>query len=212
MHDMPMPRCRCGLRSRIAATPEAWPTCCGWAGIASCTPRASPRTSTGRYSAARHQLVTMRSDLDAQIRGILKTFGLILGTGNKDTLIQRAEKLAAGHPVLSGLVAKLAEVRRHVTSQIAAIDRDIRHLVHTEPTLKRLISVPGVGPITALAFLSAVDDPSRFKHARDVGPYLGLTPTRYQSGETDRQGRISKRGDTFTRPCLYEAAHGRLTR
>jgi transposase len=99
-----------------------------------------------------------------------------------------------------------------VTSQIAAIDRDIRRLVHTEPTLKRLMSVPGVGPITALAFLSAVDDPSRFKHARDVGPYLGLTPTRYQSGETDRQGRISKCGDTFTRTCLYEAAHVLLTR
>lgn len=101
---------------------------------------------------ARHQLVTMRSELDAQIRGILKTFGLILGTGNKDTLIQRAEKLAAGHPVLRGVVAKLAEVRRHVTSQIAAIDRDIRHLVHTEPTLKRLISVPGVGPINCTGF------------------------------------------------------------
>jgi transposase len=94
-------------------------------------------------------------------------------------------RLVTSHPVLSGLVAKLAEVRRHVTSQIAAIDRDIRHLVHTEPTLKRLMSVPGVGPITALAFLPSVDDPSRFKHARDVGPYLGLTPTRYQSGETD---------------------------
>src|SRR6516164_1006824 len=102
---------------------------------------------------ARHQLVTMRSELDAQIRGILKTFGLILGTGNKDTLIQRAEKLVAGHPVLSGLVAKLADVRRHVTSQIAAIDRDIRHLVQIEPTLKRLMTVPGVGPITALAII-----------------------------------------------------------
>ena len=74
------------------------------------------------------------------------------------------------------------------------------------------MTVPGVGPITALAFLSSVDDPSRFKHARDVGPYLGLTPTRYQSGETDRQGRISKCGDTFTRTCLYEAAHVLLTR
>ena len=160
----------------------------------------------------RHQLVTMRSELDAQIRGILKTYGPILGTGNKDTLIQRAEELAAGHPVMRGLVAKLAEVRRHVASQIAAIDRDIRHLARIEPTLKRLMTVPGVGPITALAFLSSVDDPSRFKHARDVGPYLGLTPTRYQSGETDRQGRISKCGDTFTRTCLYEAAHVLLTR
>ena len=155
---------------------------------------------------------TMRSELDAQIRGILKTFGLILGTGNKDTLIRRAEELAAGHPVMRGLVAKLAAVRRHVASQIAEIDRDVRRLARIEPTLKRLMTVPGVGPITALAFLSSVDDPSRFKHARDVGPYLGLTPTRYQSGETDRRGRISKCGDAFTRTCLYEAAHVLLTR
>ena len=161
---------------------------------------------------ARHQLVTIRSELDAQIRGMLKTFGLVLGVGNSDTLIQRAEELAQGHPVMSSLVAKLAEVRRHVVSQVAAIDRDIRHLVRTDPTLKRFTTVPGVGPITALAFLSAVDDPGRFKHARDVGPYLGLTPTRYQSGETDRQGRISKCGDHFTRTCLYEAANVLLTK
>jgi transposase len=161
---------------------------------------------------ARHQLVTMRSELDAQIRGMLKTFGLILGSGNKDALIRQAEELAAGHPVISGLVTKLAQVRRHVALQIAAIDRDIRRLVRTEPTLKRFMTVPGVGPITAVAFLSAVDDPDRFKHARDVGPYLGLTPTRYQSGETDRQGRISKCGDTFTRTCLYEAANVLLTK
>jgi transposase len=161
---------------------------------------------------ARHQLVTMRAELDAQIRGMLKTFGLILGTGNSDVLIRRAEELAEGHPVVRGLVARLAEVRRLVALQIAAIDREIRRLVRTEPTLKRFMTVPGVGPITAVAFLSAVDDADRFKHARDVGPYLGLTPTRYQSGETDRQGRISKCGDTFTRTCLYEAAHVLLTK
>jgi transposase len=161
---------------------------------------------------ARHQLVTMRSELDAQIRGMLKTFGVVLGSGNKDTLIQRAELLAEGRPVIRELVAKLAEVRRYVALQIAAIDRDLRRLIRAEPTLKRLMTVPGVGPITALAFLSAIDDPSRFKHAHDVGPYLGLTPTRYQSGETDRQGRISKCGDTFIRTCLYEAANVLLTR
>ena len=154
----------------------------------------------------------MRVELDAQIRGMLKTFGLVLGAGNTDTLITRAEELAQGHPVVSGLVAKLAEVRRYVVTQVAAIDRDLRRLIRAEPTLKRLMTVPAEGPLTALAFLSAVDEPSRFKHARDVGPYLGLTPTRYQSGETDRQGHISKRGDTFTRTCLYEAANVLLTR
>ena len=162
--------------------------------------------------AARHHLVTMRTELDAQIRGLLKTFGLILGPGNTDALIRRAEAMAEGHPMVSSLVTKLAEVRRHVVAQVAALDRDIRRLVRSEPTLRRFMTVPGVGPITAIAFLSTIDDPGRFKHARDVGPYLGLTPTRYQSGETDRHGRISKCGDAFTRTCLYEAANVLLTK
>lgn len=162
--------------------------------------------------AARHRLVSIRTELDAQLRGLLKTFGLILGPGNTDALVRRAEALAQEHPVLSGLAAKLAEVRRHVVAQIGALDRDIRRLVRSEPTLKRFLTVPGVGPVTALAFLSTIDDPRRFKHARDVGPYLGLTPTRYQSGETDRQGRISKCGNAFTRSCLYEAANVLLSK
>ena len=157
--------------------------------------------------AARRRLVAIRTDLDAQIRGLLKTFGLILGPGNTDALIRRAEALAEGNPTISGLVAKLAEVRRHVVAQVAALDRDIRRLVRSEPVLGRFMTVPGVGPITALAFLSTIDDPGRFRHARDVGPYLGLTPTRHQSGAVDRQGRISKCGDAFARTCLYEAAN-----
>ena len=74
------------------------------------------------------------------------------------------------------------------------------------------MTVPGVGPVTAVAFPSVIDAPERFKHARDVDPYLGLPPTRYQSGEMDRQGRISKCGDSFTRTCLYEAANVLLTK
>jgi transposase len=160
----------------------------------------------------RHRLVLMRTELDAQIRGMCKTFGVLLGPGRSETLLQQAEEKAGKHPMVADLIAKLREVRCSVLLQIAAIDRNIRGMVRTEPTLKRLTTVPGVGPITALAFLSTIDDPKRFKHARDVGPYLGLTPTRYQSGETDRQGRISKCGDTFTRTCLYEAANVLLTR
>jgi transposase len=115
--------------------------------------------------------------------------------------------LAEGNPTIGSLVARLAEVRRLVVVQIATLDRDIRRLTRREPVLKRLMTVPGVGPVTALAFLSTIDDPKRFKHACDVGPYLGLTPTRHQSGEVDRHGRISKCGDAFTRTCLYEAAN-----
>ena len=162
--------------------------------------------------ATRHRLVSIRTELDAQLRGLLKTFGLILGPGNTDALVRRAETLAEGHPLISSLVAKLAEVRRHVMTQVTALDRDIRRLVRSEPTLRRFMSVPGVGPITAVAFLSTIDEPERFKRARDVGPYLGLTPRRYQSGETDRQGHISKCGDAFTRTCLDEAANVLLTK
>jgi transposase len=162
--------------------------------------------------AARHRLVTMRVDLDGQIRGILKTFGLIAGSGNSEAFLRRAEALAEGHAVLAPLVTCLAQVRRHVASQISALDREIGRIVRADPSLRRFVSVPGVGPITALAFLATIDEPSRFRRARDVGPYLGLTPRRHQSGEVDRQGRISKCGDVFTRTCLYEAANVLLTK
>ena len=162
--------------------------------------------------AARHRLVAIRLDLDAQIRGMLKTFGLIVGPGNSDAFVRRAEALAAGHPLLAPLLACLAEVRRHVAMQIGKLDAEIRRIVRADTTLRRFMTVPGVGPVTALAFLATIDDPSRFRRARDVGPYLGLTPKRYQSAETDRQGRISKCGDAFTRTCLYEAANVLLTK
>jgi transposase len=125
----------------------------------------------------RRRLVDIRVEIDGQIRGILKTFGLVVGSGNKGAFAQRARMMAQDHP-----------------------------------TLRRFLTVPGVGPVTALAFHATVDEPSRFRRARDVGPYLGLTPRRYQSGETDRQGHISKCGDRFTRTCLYEAANVLLTK
>ena len=157
-------------------------------------------------------MITIRADLDAQLRGLLKTLGLVVGPGNSDVLVRKAETLSQGLPVIEALVSKRAEVRRHVVLQVAALDRNVRHLVKTDETLKRFRTVPGVGPITAIAFQSTIDDPGRFRRARDVVPYLGLTPTRYQSGETDRQGRISKCGDSFTRSCLYEAANVLLTK
>jgi len=75
-----------------------------------------------------------------------------------------------------------------------------------------LMSTPGVGMIVALTYACAIDDPSRFKSSKIVGAHFGLTPTRYQSGETDRTGRISKIGDSSVRAVLYEAAHVILTK
>jgi Transposase IS116/IS110/IS902 family len=73
----------------------------------------------------------------------------------------------------------------------------------TDDTARRLMTVPSIGPVVALAYMAVIDDPRRFDHARDVGTYLGLTPQRYQSGEVDLTGRISKFGDGFLRTCLY---------
>ena len=113
---------------------------------------------------------------------------------------------------LVGTRRELLGVREVAAAKVAVLDKEIRRFVRDDPTLRRFLTVPGVGPVTALAFRATVDEPSRFRRARDVGPYLGLTPRRYQSGETDRQGHISKCGDRFTRTCLYEAANVLLTK
>jgi transposase len=103
-------------------------------------------------------------------------------------------------------------VRDSLLEQIIVCDRAIRRLAKKDDTARRLMTVPGVGPVVALAYISVIDDPKRFTHARGVGAYLGLTPKRYQSGEVDLAGRISKCGDGFARTCLYEAAGVLLTR
>ena len=90
--------------------------------------------------------------------------------------------------------------------------RDLLRIVRTDDVCRRLMTVPGVGAVVALTFTSAVDDPSRFRRSKDVGAHFGLTPRRYQSGETDRTGRICKAGDAMVRSMLFEAANAMLTR
>jgi transposase len=96
--------------------------------------------------------------------------------------------------------------------QFARLTKQVLAIVRGEEVCRRLMSVPGVGPITALAFRATIDRPERFRRSRDVGAHLGLTPARYQSGETDIQGRISRCGDELARTALYEAAHTLLVR
>jgi transposase len=93
-----------------------------------------------------------------------------------------------------------------VEAQVAALDKRIRSIVGRSDACWRLTSVPGVGPVAALAFLATVENPTRFRRPRDIGAYLGLTPKRYQSGERDVSGSISRQGDAMARHYLYEAA------
>lgn len=95
---------------------------------------------------------------------------------------------------------------QHVTQEIKKFDREIMAVTRKIPACQHLMTVPGVGPVTALAYTATVDNPARFKRSTDVGAYLGLTPRRYQSGEVDRAGTVSKCGDRLTRSLLFEAA------
>lgn len=161
---------------------------------------------------ARALLIKTRCDYENQIRGFLKTFGFRVGKTGKAGFVKRVRELIEGHEDLQKLILPMLEVREAIRREIAGMDRVLGEVVKGSETLRRLMTVPGVGPITALSFASAVDDPGRFRKASSVGAYLGLTPRRYQSGETDRPGRISKAGDGMVRKYLFEAAVVLVTR
>jgi transposase len=161
---------------------------------------------------SRALLVKIKRDLENQIRGMLKNLGLIIGKAQGNVFTARVTELVAGCPDLERAVEPLLTVRSLVRGQIADLDRKVLAIARDTEETRRFMSVPGVGPITALAFQAAVDDPSRFRRSRSVGAYFGLTPRRHASGEIDWTGRISKCGDTMVRTYLFEAAGVLLTR
>ena len=161
---------------------------------------------------SRALLVAMKRDLENQIRGLLKNFGLVIGRAKMTTFTTRAKELLDAQPALSAAVEPLLKARQALGCQIADLDRKVLRLARSAPQVRRFMTVPGVGPITALCYLATIDDPARFKKSRSVGAYVGLTTRRYASGEIDWTGRISKCGDAMLRSYLYEAANVLLTR
>ena len=120
--------------------------------------------------------------------------------------------LIEGHPTLLAVADALLAVRAVLTEQLSDLEKRLMSLGRRDARARLLMSTPGVGPIVALTYSAAIDDPARFRSSRAVGPHFGITPKKYQSGETDITGRISKIGDTSVRTALYEAAHVILTR
>jgi transposase len=161
---------------------------------------------------ARKKLVGQRVTLENQIRGLAVVFGVRLPRALTAAFISQALQASEGIPGLSAAMRGLVAARAAVLGAIVAIDADIRRMVRASDACRRLMSIPGVGQLTALAFTAAVDDPGRFRRSRDIGAYLGLVPRRYQSGEVDYTGSISKCGDRRVRTLLYEAANVMLTR
>jgi transposase len=151
-------------------------------------------------------------DVELGIRGLLRGFGLKLGEVSKGRFAARVRELVAGQPMLERVVEPMLRAREALRCEFHVLHRAVLAIVREDAVCRRLMSVPGVGALVAITFTSAVDDPARFRRSRSLGAYFGLTPKRYQSGETDVTGGISKAGDAMVRAALYEAANVMLTR
>lgn len=159
---------------------------------------------------ARDRLVGISVRLENEVRGLLKTFGVMFGK-RVGGFKRRAEEIIARDlavsPELVPIFEALMQASRDILARIADIDRRIQANARRHQTVRLLMTTPGVGPITAMAVVAAFDDAGRFRRSSSAGAYSGLTSGRYDSGEISRNGRVSKRCDAFTRKCLFEAAN-----
>ena len=159
---------------------------------------------------ARERLIRLRKDLEGHIRGVLKTFGIrMTGIGlGRQRQGFRDQLAAAGEtdPVLRVIADGFIAAHATLCEAADDLDKAVKRRARTHPVARRLMTIPGVGPVNALSFIALVDDPNRFSRTSDVGAFLGLTPKRHQSGEVDWSGRVSKCGDGAMRGLLFEAA------
>ncbi|KOF18503.1 transposase [Ensifer adhaerens] len=161
---------------------------------------------------ARGQLIKIVTDLSNQIRGLMKTFGLIVPKGAGRVFEAHVRRLLASNGMLEQIIVPLLEAWCSIRTRAAELDRQLVATARTSTPCRLLMSIPGVGAVTAATFTAAIEAPENFKTSRAVGAWLGLTTRRYQSGEVDYDGHISRRGDKYLRVLLYEAAGVILTR
>src|SRR5216684_2343808 len=150
-------------------------------------------------------------DVESDLRGTLRNFGLKVGAVSRSRYEVRIRELVESFPRLAAIVGPLLAVRRVMRQQFAVLHKMLLDTVRDDPVCRRLMTAPGVGAVVALTYRATVDQPQRFVHSRAVGAHVGLTPKRYQSGEIDYDGGVSKCGDALLRTMLYEAAHPLLT-
>jgi transposase len=150
--------------------------------------------------------------VENDLRGTLRNFGLKVGRVGTVKFEARIKELVEDLPDLVALVEPLLVVRRVLREQIGILHRRLLAIVRDDDVCRRLMTVPGVGPVVALSYRATVDVPARFKNSKAVGAVFGLTPSKYQSGEINRTGAISHCGDEMMRVMLYEAAQSMLTR
>ena len=156
---------------------------------------------------ARKLVQSKLHDVEMSLRGILRGFGLKVGPTTPKLFEGRIQGLVIGHPSLQVIADALLAVRAVLLREFNGFEKRMRIMARSNPQARLLMSTPAVGPIVALTYAAAIDDPTRFKSSKTTGAHFGLTPKKYQSGETDYSGRISKIGDAAVREALYQAAH-----
>ena len=161
---------------------------------------------------ARKVLKSKLLDIEADLRGLLKNFGLKVGKVTPKAFEARVRELAAFDAFIAEVVEPMLVARSAMRSQYDELHSILLRVVKDDPVCRRLMTMPGVGAVIAMNFRVVIDVPSRFTRSRTVGAHLGLTPKRYQSGEVDWTGRISKAGDAMMRASLFEAAQVLMTR
>jgi transposase len=159
---------------------------------------------------ARAHLVRQRRDTENTIRGLLASLGIRFPRGS-GKLAGRVREALEDDPELSPMIEPLLSSVAVLKREIERLDKAVMARMKGDPACRLLMTAPGVGPVTALAFAAIIGDPERFAKSRTVGAYIGLTSRRWQSGEMDYSGRISKHGDAMLRAVLYEAANSLLT-
>jgi transposase len=182
----------------------------GWFRPVHC--KSMPAQETRVVLTARSLVQAKLRDIEMSLRGILRGFGLKVGETTPLRFAARINELVSGHPTLEAIGAALLAVHEVLLRELKGLEKRVRTMGRNDARARLLMSAPGVGVVISLTYVSAIDDPARFKSSKNVGAHYGMTPKKYQSGETDYTGRISKVGDKSVRTALYQAAHIILTR
>ena len=161
---------------------------------------------------SRKSVLGALTNMEMSLRGVLRNFGLKLGQVSRNRYEDRVRELIAGNPMLEAAAEPILRARSDLRRELAGLEKLVGRLARQDQACRLLMTMPGVGEVIALTFTSAIDAPERFRRSKDVGPWVGLTPGRDQSGERDVVGRITKAGDSGLRSALYQAATVMLNR
>lgn len=176
-------------------------------------PKSQEALEIGTLLSSRRLLVNQKVAVTNTIRGLLKTYGIRLGPCGEKTFseaVRQHYKAELGRAVEG--IESLLKQQEMLIEEIKILTKKLEKIAREDQQTSRLMTIPGVGAITTLAYIVEVGNPKRFKKSRSVGAYFGMTPRQYSSGETVKQGRTSKCGSSEVRSLLNEAAAVLLTR